>query len=137
VKEALQHEEWLSQRVTARLFLLLRFAITRAEDDHAAAIAIAREMDSLGRVRQSEVPGFFLRASSDVCNAIARPDDPQSLRILKSHVQCMEDDRLKKSFRAAVDLAEVASTSIERAQRRSGRANLWSGLRSPRVLERL
>jgi hypothetical protein len=95
-----------ARRVREWLLLLLRFAITRDPKDEAAALAIADEIDALGLSWRPSAPSFFRRTSREVCKAIIALDDPTRARILKTHIARIEDPRLRRAFRAAVDSEE-------------------------------
>ncbi len=93
-------------RVREWLLLLLRFAITWDPKDEAAVLAIADEIDALGLSWRPSAPSFFRRTSREVCKAITALDDPQRATILKSHIARIDNSRLRRAFRAAVDLKE-------------------------------
>ena len=129
VTEEHERDEWRSRKVTDWLFLLLRYAIIRDENDRTAVFALAREMDSLGTRFGLADHGFFLRTSAEVCEAIVQPHNSRSFRLLRTHAQRIEHPRLRNCFRTAVDLADVARMPNDRASKRSMPANLWDGLR--------
>jgi hypothetical protein len=97
-----------ARRVREWLLLLLRFAITWDPADEAAVLAIADEIDALGLSWRPSAPSFFLRTSREVCRAITALDDPRRTTILKSHIARIDDSRLRRAFRAAVDLKEIS-----------------------------
>jgi hypothetical protein len=96
-------------RVREWLLLLLRFAITWDPMDEAAVLAIADEIDALGLSWRPSAPSFFRRTSREVCKAITALDDPQRATILKNHIARIDNSRLRRAFRAAVDLREKSS----------------------------
>jgi hypothetical protein len=134
VTDQLEPDENLSRKVTDWLFLLLRFAITHHECDRIAVSALAQQMDSLGRRHVSVDRGFFQRTSIDLCEAIVAPGNPRSFGLLRTHALRIEHPRLRDCFRAAVDLAEAARAT---AKKRSGRQDLWRGLRSSCAADQL
>jgi hypothetical protein len=124
-----ERDEWRTRKVTDWLFVLLRFAITRDENDRTAACAAARELDSLGAHPRLSGQGFFARTSADICKAVVEPDNPRSFILLRTHAQRIEHARLRHCFRTAVDLADIARAAGDRSANRSARVNLWAGLR--------
>jgi hypothetical protein len=97
-----------------------------------AVIARAAEIDALGRHWEESRPTFFRRTSVEVCRAIASVDEPNRKKILERHVARIEDHRLRRAFRAAMDLEQSPSCAKTR------RPGLWDGLsrrRPPRSAE--
>ena len=66
----------------------------------------ADEIDALGLSWRPSAPSFFRRTSREVCKAITALDDPQRATILKNHIARIDNSRLRRAFRAAVDLRE-------------------------------
>ena len=97
-------QDWRSGRVREWLLLLLRFATTHNAKDQAAVLAMADEIDALGQQRRPSAPSFFRRTSGEVSAAITARDDPKRAAILKKHIARIDDPRLRRVFRAAVDL---------------------------------
>jgi hypothetical protein len=106
--------DWRDRKVREWLLLLLRFAVTREPSDRAAALAVAEELDSLGMRRKRMAPSFFLRTSSEVCEAILAAgdghnvDDENDRAVLRRHVARIDDPRLSRAFEAAVGLLETS-----------------------------
>jgi hypothetical protein len=123
-----QGDEEQRRKVMNWLFLLLRYAITRAENDRAAVCATAAELDSPATPCQTG-HGFFLKTSRAVCLAILEQDDPRSFAVLKQHSERIDDPRLKRCFCAAIGLAELSRVADNRARERSKHSSLWRGLR--------
>jgi hypothetical protein len=100
-RRARKLQEWL--------LLLLRFAITHELSDQCMAYALADELDSLGHRWRPAAPSFFRRTSSEICEAIlavsgGRNNNP----VLRTHVQRIDDSRLKRAFCAAVGLDSIS-----------------------------
>jgi hypothetical protein len=114
------------QRIRDWLLLLLRFAITRDPKDEAAAFAMADELDALGLHWRPSAPGFFLRASREVCTAIVEPTGARRTEILRKHARRIDDPRLRQAFQAAVDLYHSATRTKRLGVKR---ADLWKGLK--------
>jgi hypothetical protein len=97
-------QDWLALRIRDWLSLLLCFAITRDPEDEAAALSMAGDIDALGSRWGSSLPTFFRRTNNEICRAICYSDDPEREVVLKRHLARIEDLRLRRAFRAAVDL---------------------------------
>jgi hypothetical protein len=115
-------DQWQKWKIQEWLILLLRFAVTRDQNDRSAALAFATELDRAGSSKACS-PTFFLRTSQEVCQAIVGEDDPTRLAVLSTHCRRIEDDRLRRTFRTAVGL-ETASHKKNRKSR-----DLWKRLR--------
>ena len=98
-------------RIREWLLLVLRFAVTWDPKDEAAAFAMADEIDALGLRWRPSAPSFFRRTSREVCEVITALDDPKRTGILKKHIARIDDPRLRRAFRAAVDLGEKSRPS--------------------------
>ena len=107
---------------------LLRFAVTLDNADRLAVLMIAAEIDRLG-ARQDNTSGFsfFRHTSAELCAAILRPNSPAAT-VLRQHLARIDDDRLRRSFTAALetDQSKAPSASIQ-VKRDNG---LWKGLGS-------
>jgi hypothetical protein len=117
--------DWRADRIREWLLLLLRFAVTREPRDEAAAFAMADEIDALGLRWRPSAPSFFRRTSDEVCQAIVALDDPKRAAVLESHVARIDDPRLRRAFRAAIELEQTSPPASAKTRRR----NLWVGLR--------
>src|SRR5687767_13477966 len=95
-------QDWRDRKVRQWLLLLLRFAISRELSDRSSALAMADELDSLGARWRPSAPGFFLRTSEQVCQAILMVGDGHNNAALLAHIARIEDPRLRRAFRAAV-----------------------------------
>lgn len=118
-------QDWRADRIREWLLLILRFAITRDPKDEMAALAMADEIDALGLRWRPSGPSFFRRTSAEVCQSISAPDYPRRATILRRHSARIEDPRLRRAFRAAVECEQSSPAASSEAKRR----NLWAGLR--------
>jgi hypothetical protein len=111
------------------LLLLLRFAITREHADQSAALTMAEELDSLGARWKPAAPRFFVRTTTEVCEAIVAVNDEQRDTVLQKHLARIDDPRLKRAFRSTVSLQSPPEPPRQSAKGRRGRtSDLWKGL---------
>jgi len=116
-----------AKTIRAWLLALLRFAVTRDNDDRLAVLAAASEIDKLSAPQGGPCEfRFFHRTSAELCAAIT---DPQlvSGAILCRHLERMTDERMRRTFAAALELDQVK----EPPQRTAGTQNrngLWKGV---------
>ena len=116
--------EWCGRMVRSWHLAVLRFAVTRDNADRLGVLAIANEIDGLGR-QSNEAPEFrfFRNTSSKLCAAILQQDDTAEV-ILQQYLTQIDDVRLKCALAAALE--------IKRRGREKGRSNtsaaLWRGL---------
>jgi hypothetical protein len=122
---AFSPQDWRSARLQEWLLLLLRFAITRHPEHEAVAVSVAGEIDALGQPPGLATPSFFRRTTFDICKAITTLDDPNRNAIFTMHLARIDDPRLRRAFRAAVDLEDEESS---RVSSRTKRRALWAGL---------
>jgi hypothetical protein len=92
-----------SRKIRDWLLALLRFSITLEPGDRAAVMALADEMDRLGFAAKKPEFSFFLRTTSDVCNAVADWDQAGRKDILRQHLARIQDPRLRRAFLAVFD----------------------------------
>lgn len=123
--------DWLSRDVQVQdwLLALLRFAVTSREHDRQAALSCAAALD-LGGSTAARRFSFFVRASADVCKAIADRNAPESDTVLRRHIARIDDPRLARTFTAAVGLDRGGGRRA--VPPKPGRADLWRGLAEPR-----
>jgi hypothetical protein len=126
-------QDWRAGRVREWLLLVLRFAITHDAKDQAAVFAMADEIDALGQRWRPSAPSFFRRTSGEVCNAITALDDPTRASILKKHIARIDDPRLRRAFRAAVNLERESRPSAGENERQ----DLWTACEPGPGLSRL
>jgi hypothetical protein len=122
------HRRWLNDKVLTWTMAVLRFAVTRMPEDRRAVLDLAQDMDRLAGGSSSFT--YFVRTSSELCDAIANPDEPRRRVILRRHLAAVTHARLRQVLKSAVELEADHRTSRPRARglRHSGR--LWKGLAS-------
>jgi hypothetical protein len=120
--------EWFAGTLRAWHLAMLRYAVTLDNADRLAVLRIALEIDGL-HPRQDGSPGFefFRRASAELCAAILQPNERAPV-VLQQYLVRLDDDRLKRAFAAAIDVAQPTVSPISRAARQ--RNELWKGLSS-------
>ncbi len=117
--------------VRAWLLSLLRFAVTRDNDDRLAVLAAASEIDKLSAPQGR--PGdfrFFHRTSIELCAAITDPRPGQRSRIAPPS-GANGDERMRRAFAAALEL-DQASVPVQRTAGTHSRNKLWKGLAAVR-----
>jgi DNA-binding GntR family transcriptional regulator len=109
------------------LLAILRYAVTLAQSDRAAAATIAEALDGAESRRERTGFRFFTKTNSEFCDAIADRDNPQAANALESHLRRIEDFRLRRALEAAI--GEATALAAPPVPKRSNDANLWKGLR--------
>lgn len=135
--------DWRDRKVREWLLLLLRFTVTRDPADQAAALAMADELDSLNARWRPAAPSFFVRTSSDVCEALLSIKNGNESAILRQHASRIGDLRLRHAFEVAAGLRDEAAPpqrsrkGRNKKDRKQKAGDLWKGLRKsePRVSE--
>jgi hypothetical protein len=114
------------RRLRAWHLALLRYAVTLDHADHINVMAIAKEIDR-GRCKPSEPANFtfFRKISTDLCAAIARPDESADA-LLQHYLAQIEDDRLKRAFAGAIEMDQALTVRKPRQPRDD--SALWRGL---------
>ena len=121
--------DWRDRKVREWLLLLLRFAITLEPIDQAAALAVADELNSLGIGLTRTKPSFFVKTSIELSNAILAVRDGHNNTVLRRHLARIDDPRLRRAFRAAVDLQETSQPREGGVEgKRRNYPDLWRGL---------
>ncbi len=98
-------QTWRTRKVREWLLAVLRFALTLEPADRTTVLAIAEEMDRSGSAAASFA--FFIKTSIELCNAIADPNDPQRITTLSHHLRRIDDQRLRRTFEAAIGLNKL------------------------------
>ena len=120
--------EWFAGTLRAWHLAILRYAVTLDNADRLAVLRIAREIDGLyPRQDGSADFEFFRRTSAELCAAILQPNERASA-VLQQYLARIDDDRLKRTFAAAIDAGQPAASPISRPTR--PRNDLWKGLSS-------
>jgi hypothetical protein len=121
----------LNKILLAWQLALLRFAVTLADDDKLAVLAAAGEIDRLGlNGRRESDFRFFRKTSAELCASISDPENAGS-QILHHFIAQIDDERLKRSFAAAIGYHRPEKPRVSRPAGRND--NLWRGL-NPRPL---
>jgi hypothetical protein len=119
---------WFAGTLRAWHLAILRYAVTLDNADRLAMLRIAREIDGLNpRSDGSADFEFFRRTSAELCAAITQPNE-RGIALLQQYLTWIDDDRLKRTFAAAIDTSQPAAAPIRRPAR--SRNNLWKGLSS-------
>jgi hypothetical protein len=92
---------------------ILRFAVTRDDLDRLNILAIAQEMDRLGRKERDSEFCFFRRTSAELCLAILGHGETAPA-VLRSHLAAIAEPRLKQAFAAALVLPETDTAPPKR-----------------------
>jgi hypothetical protein len=117
--------EWNSRILRAWQLALLRFAITLDDADRMNVMAIAKEIDRGGRVRDEPADfSFFRRTSSDLCTSILRQGDCPGTTLLQ-YLARIDDARLKRAFASAIGVDQAPAA---RRPKKGNNDRLWQGL---------
>ena len=120
--------EWYAGTLRAWHLAILRYAVTLDNADRLAVFRIAREIDSLEPQRHGHPEfDFFRRTSTELCSAIAQANAHAST-VVQQYLARIDDDRLKRTLAAAMDVAEPAASPAPRDGARG--VDLWRGLAS-------
>jgi hypothetical protein len=84
------------------LLAVLRFAVTQAPCDRAAVMVLAVEMDQLGSSTSRSGFSYFSRTTTKLCECIVDRADSEKAAELRWYINSVEDDRLRRAFRAAI-----------------------------------
>ncbi|MCP4616721.1 MAG: hypothetical protein GY844_09800 [Bradyrhizobium sp.] len=105
---------------------ILRFALTRNNADRLGVLAIANEIDRLGRPHEVAAGfSFFRRESKELCAATLR-QRKQSDVILNRYLAQIGDARLKRALAVALEVPPQAPGQAR--SRRRPNDELWRGL---------
>src|SRR5215475_8270755 len=93
---------------------LLRFAVTLDNADRLAVLAVANEIDRLGR-RHAQAPkfGFFRRSSTELCGAMLQRNQAADAT-LREYLARIDDPRLKRAVVAALAIDQSEPVPIKR-----------------------
>ena len=69
-------------------------------------MAMADEMDRLGFLAKKPEFSFFLRTTTEVCNAVADWEHAGRNQILREHLARVDDPRLRRAFLAVFNIEE-------------------------------
>jgi hypothetical protein len=131
--------EWNAKTLRAWHLAILRFAVTLDDADRLAVLAVANEIDRLGPQHDGKPDfNFFRRTSAELCAAILRPNELTST-LLRQYLARIDDDRLKRTFAAAIEASQPTLSSADKSIKRVDKtikrdSDLWRGLSSRRTL---
>ena len=109
-------------------FAILRFALTLDHVDKLGVLAVANEIDRLGRQNEQATDfDFFRRTSTELCAAILQRNE-RSAAILQQYLGRIGDVRVKHAFAAAIEIPPAEPTPVRR--RSKPERGLWKGLPS-------
>ena len=107
---------------------ILRFALTRENADRLGVLAIANEIDRLGRLGDIRPDfSFFRRTSAELCAAIPRHQDGDDA-VLNRYLAEIDDARLHRALAAALDVPPPKPDLVRKPLRPN--RDLWRGLPS-------
>jgi hypothetical protein len=107
---------------------ILRFALTRNNADRLGVLAIANEIDRLGRRPHEIRPGFnfFRRESEELCAATLRQHKESDV-VLNRYLAQINDVRLKRTLEVAFEVPRKPGLA---SNRHKPNYDLWRGLPS-------
>jgi hypothetical protein len=108
-------DDWLDRKVRDWLLAVLRFAMTGEEGDREAIVTLAEEMDRLGWWPIQSPFQFFSSTSTELCRALAKLDDPDSLPVLRRHLKRIADPRIEHAMAAAVGIQNLVDRAPKKA----------------------
>ncbi|WP_051379351.1 hypothetical protein [Bradyrhizobium murdochi] len=109
---------------------ILRFAVTLDDTDRLNVLAIAQEIDRMGRKDREGAFHFFRRTSAKLCLAILGRGETGSA-ILRRYLAQIAEPRLKQAFAAAVGIREPDAAPAKRRPKQD--QDLFRGLPSRNV----
>jgi hypothetical protein len=88
----------------SRQLAILRFAVTLDDADRLSVLAIAKQIDGLGRQHENKPEfRFFRKTSSELCGAILQRDEPADV-MLRQYLARINDFPLKRALAAALEI---------------------------------
>ena len=107
---------------------ILRFALTRENADRLGVLAIANEIDGLGRPDDIGPDfSFFRKTSAELCAAIPRRQE-RGDAVLSRYLTQIDDTRLHRALSAAIDVLPPMADLARKRVRPDH--DLWRGLPS-------
>ena len=113
-----------SKLLRAWQLAVLRFAVTRDDDDRMHALGVAGEVDRLGGTADDAFH-FFRRTTAELCHAITG-SDVHAEAIVRRFLAQIDNLRLRRAFEAAVAKDQTPPKIV--ASRAKANADLWRGL---------
>ena len=118
--------EWQAWMLRAWHLAILRFAVTLENADRLNVLAIANEIDRLGRPQSDKSTfGFFRKTSSDLSAAILQPSKVADA-IMRQYLARIDDVRLKRALAEALGIEDREPVAAKRRFRPG--TDLWRGL---------
>jgi hypothetical protein len=124
MRDAILEQGW--HKVDDWLFVILRFAITRAQADRAAIAAMAADLDRLGTGAARSEFAFFARTSAEICDLIVDDHRPERVAALGRYIGMIDNDRLRRALEAVLDFDRRATSGVR--MRMTRKEALWYGL---------
>jgi hypothetical protein len=122
--------EWRTRMLRAWHLAILRFVVTLDSADRLNVLAIANEIDRLGRQHQDRSDfGFFRKTSAELCAAILKPSETSDV-ILRQYLVRIDDVQLRRALAAALEIGLHEPALVRRRSKPD--TDLWKGL-PPRV----
>jgi len=109
-----QPPERLGKLLRAWHLAVLRLAVTLDESDRLNVLAIAGEVDRLGRKPRDDLPFRFFRQTSMKLSAAIFGQSAHTDAILRRYHAQIDDPRLKHAFGAAVGIEETEPHHLRR-----------------------
>jgi hypothetical protein len=107
---------------------ILRFAVTLDNADRLGVLAIANQIDRVGRQHETEPEfGFFRKTSSELCAAILQRGETAD-GMLRQYLAQIDDVPLKRALAAALEIEHGEPASVKRRSKPA--TDLWRGLSS-------
>ena len=107
---------------------ILRFALTRDNADRLGILAIANEIDRLGRHQSTGADfSFFRRTSTELCSALLRRQAADEA-VLRRYLAEIDDARLHRAMAVALEFPQPKPAPARRRARPNH--DLWKGLPS-------
>jgi hypothetical protein len=111
---------------------ILRFAVTHENADRLGVLAIATEMDRLGRQHQvGEGFSYFRKASAQLFTAMVQRRQGDDV-VLSCYLAQIDDPRLRGALAAALDVCQPQDPARNRLRPTQ---NLWRGLASRSITQ--
>jgi hypothetical protein len=118
--------EWHARMLCTWHMAILRFAVTLDNTDRLNILALANEIDRLGRRHEDKRNfGFFRKTSSELCAAILQPGGTADV-FLRQYLARIDDVRLRRALAAALEI-ERREPAVAKRRSKPG-TGLWKGL---------
>jgi hypothetical protein len=108
--------KWHAGMLRSWHLAMLRFAVTRDNADRLGVLAVAKDIDGLGRQEDNAHFGFFHRASVELCEFILNPNKTTET-MLQQYLTQIDDPRLRSALAAAIGMNKPAQALARRGVR--------------------